>query len=515
MAAINCACSPGKIGIALVVSNNYNDNPNRTSLTGTEEDARRMSQAFTFLGYEVIKRQNVKKEDLMLECTRLKSYDYSPANGCKRIAIVFSGHGQDGELILQDDSTISVANLVNAFKPHDNRTLVHTVRMFFIDACRGDKSDSGISLMSRSPKGGSFIDRLSTEADIVVAYSTTRYHKAYENASGGLWMKLLAHEMCTCNEGLLSILLNTNKKLIEFCSRLPKEWPIQTAESTNTLTEDVYFLKERPTSNMSNEHYPIPQHPMLAMQFPNLPFVHHVNPANGTNPKQLPQGHHVAANSQPSTIQQAPLCNVMPLVAVTNQPPAMTINPQLAGVDVPVLTAASTSSDSYEVMDSSTGSSQFHLREVLTAKGITCQYQITETPGMDGRPCYSCELNCHSNGVTYKFRSRQSYRDRNEAKQDVNKQALAEPNLGHSEIFTRSVVVSYQEKLLAYCSKKGYRSPSYSTQLHSSGYVSSVLVPRNGKFGGEVAIDIDKAKELAAKRALHELKEIHFSTEII
>ncbi|XP_065898380.1 uncharacterized protein [Dysidea avara] len=507
MAGNNRACSPGKVGVALIFSNDYKDTPNRDLLSGTVEDARRMKQAFTFLGYEVIVRQNVKKEDLMSECVKLRSYDYSPANGCKRIAVVFSGHGQDGELILQDNSTINVADLVDAFKPRANRTLVNTIRMFFIDACRGGKSDPGISLVSRSPKGGSFIERLSSEAGVIVAYSTTKHHKAYENASGGLWMKLLAHEMCTCNEGLLSILVNANKKLTEYCGRLPKEYAIQTAEFTNSLIENVYFLKERP-NNMPEEQYSIPQHPMLAMQFPNPPFIHHVNPAT---PDQLPLDHPAAAaavDPQPSFTQQA-------FMTATNQPPAMTVSPQLASIDALVLTATSTS-NSDEAMDTTTGSSQSHLREVLTAQGITCQYQITETPsGMDGRPWYSCELNCHSNGVTYKFRSRQSYRDRDEAKQDVNKQALAEPNIGHSEIFSRSVVESYQEKLLAYCSKKGYRSPSYSAQTHSNGYVSSVLVPRNGKFEGEVAADLAKAKESAAKQALRDLGEIHFVTEII
>ena len=90
----------------------------RLSLSGTVEDALRMEQAFIFLGYEVIMRQNVKKEGLISECVKLRSYDYLPANRCKRIAVVFSGHRQDGELILQDDCTMTVADLVNAFKPH-------------------------------------------------------------------------------------------------------------------------------------------------------------------------------------------------------------------------------------------------------------------------------------------------------------------------------------------------------------------------------------------------------------
>ena len=503
MAASNYA---GKVGIALIVSNDYCDTSNRKNLPGTMEDALRMNQAFTFLGYKVIVKQNVSREDLISECVKLRSYDYSPANGCKRIAVVYSGHGQDGELIMQDNSVMKVEELVNAFKPHFNQTLVNTVRMFFIDACRGVESDPGVALVSRSPKGGSFIERLSTEAGIVIAYSTTRHHKAYENASGGLWMRLLAHEMCTSDVGLLSILLSTNKKLNEFCSCQPKDSPIQTAESTNSLIEDVFFLKERPTSVLQ-DHCSIPQHPVLAMQFPNLPFVHHIDSAATSD--QLPLNQSTDVN--PSFMQDAPLPNPIQM-ATTNQP---TVQPQQLAGDDAVQSATSTVYNDQPMDTSCSAGSQSHLREVLTAQGITCQYQITETPsGMDGRPWYSCELSCSSKGMSYKFRSGQ-YRDRDEAKQDVNKQALAEPDIGNCEIFSRSVVESYQEKLLSYCSKKKYRPPSYSTQHRSNGYVSSVLVPRNGRFEGEVATDLEKAKESAAKQALRDLGEIHFSNEVI
>ena len=466
-----------KVGIALIVSNDYRGT-SRPELPGTDKDARTMYDAFSFLGYDIVLRRNITRDNFLAECKTLAGYDYS-SNGCKRIVVIFSGHGLEQKLILQDDKVVTMDELVSTFKPlsSGNVTLANTVRMFFIDACRGNDTDPGISqsLLSRSPRGGRFDGRVSSEAGIIIAYSTTEQHRAFEDpAKGGLWMQYLAQELRTSDKGLQTVLTDTNNKLTKHFEN--SKHSFQTAQFTSQLTKDVYLLKERPS---------IPQ---LVVQFPSLndttTSTTTVQPAVTSTdvPEDVPVNYTGSIDPNPPTLNEVP-------------PPA---------------------SSSDDTMDTSIGSSQSQLREVLTAQGITCQYQITETPsGMDGRPWYSCELNCHYNGVTYKFRSRQSYRDRDEAKQDVNKQALAEPNIGHSELFSRSVVESYQEKLLAYCSKKGYRSPSYSAQTRGNGYVSSVLVPRNGKYGGEVAADLDKAKESAAKQALRDLGEIHFVTEII
>jgi len=471
-----------KVGIALIVSNDYRGT-SRPPLPGTEKDASTMSAAFSFLGYEIVLRRNITRDNFLTECKTLAGYDYSLSNGCKRIAVIFSGHGFEQKLILQDDKAVTMDELLNAFKPlsSGNNTLANTVRMFFIDACRISESDSSgnpsgnrgedpginVALLSRSPRGGRFnVLKVSSEAEIIIAYSTTEKHKAFEDGSGGLWIQYLAQELCTSDKSLQTVLTDTNNKLTKHFENI--DHSIQTAQFISQLTKDIYLLRERPS---------IPQ---LAVQFPSVNVT-------GAAP----------------TVTNTDVREDIPLAHIGSMDP----NP-------PVLVPPPASS-SDNMLDTSTGS-QSHLREVLTAQGITCQYQITETPsGMDGRLWYSCELSCHSNGMSYKFRSRQ-YRDRDEAKQDVNKQALAEPNIGHNEIFSRSVVVSYQEKLLAYCSNKGYRSPSYSTQPHSSnGYVSSVLVPRNGKFEGKVAANVDQAKESAAKQALLELGEIHPATEII
>ena len=283
-------------------------------------------------------------------------------------------------------------------------------------------------------------------------------------------MQYLARELRTSDKSLQAVLTDTNDKLTKHFENIGH--PLQTAQFTSQLTKDVYLLRERPST------------PQLAVQFPSTITT---AAANTNVPEDIPL-------SYPESVR--------PILPVLDQ------------VVVPPSTGDSTIDASDSPLDTSAGS-QSHLREVLTAQGITCQYQITETPtGMDGRLWYSCELSCYNKGISYKFRSGQ-YRDRDEAKQDVNKQALAVPNIGHCELFSRSVVESYQEKLLAYCSEKKYRPPSYSAQRRSNGFVSSVLVPRNGRFEGELATDLEKAKELAAKQALRDLKVIHFSNEVI
>jgi len=162
------------------------------------------------------------------------------------------------------------------------------------------------------------------------------------------------------------------------------------------------------------------------------------------------------------------------------------------------------------------------IRETLTSQGITCQYHITETPSrqLGSRPCYSCELSCFSNGMNYTFRSKQSYHNREDAKKDINEQAKESPDIGTNEIFSRSAEevedhTSRVEKLAEYCKTQRYRPPSYSSKLVGNSYVSTVLVPRNGKFVGEPAESIELAREKAAKKALLDMRIIIDSLKLL
>ena len=432
---------PGQqVGIALIVANDYRET-SKPYLRGTQMDAEAMVDTFSYLGYRTICKQNVKKVDFQSECERLAGYDYKSGR-CKRIAVVFSGHGdveeelgvQGGVLIMQDEEKVIIKDLVNLFKPTNNNTLVNTTRMFFIDACRGSTEEC---IVSRSPRGGRFITQASSEAGILIAYSTTENHKAYEGIDGGFWIQSLAQAMRTVDDSLPNILTKVNKVLNERCNRsLNVENPrMQTAQYVSQLIEDVYFLKERPAP----------------------PKAQHVNP-------------------EPSSTQPM------------------------------------------ETDDEAQG-----IRETLTSQGITCQYHITETPSRQpgSIPCYFCELSCFSNGMNYTFRSKQSYHNREDAKKDVNDQARESPDIGANAIFSsRSVEevedhTSRVDKLAEYCKSQQYRPPSYNTKLVGNSYVSTVLVPRNGKFIGDPAESIELAREKAAKKALLEMGIIKDSLKLL
>ena len=431
---------PGhQVGIALIVANDYRDT-NKKYLGGTAKDARKMFNAFSFLGYHTILKQNISKSDFVSECETLASYNYGRDSGCKRIAVVFSGHGDiehdRGILIMQDEQKVMIKHLIDIFKPttKGNHSLTNTVRMFLIDACRGDLEEPLV--VSRSPRGGNFINQGSSEAGILIAYSTTENHKAYEGNEGGFWIYFLAHEMCTMDAPLLTVLTSANKKLNEHCNRLPKDSNnMQTAQIVSQLIEEVYLLRERPA--VQPTFTSVADEPLIPSdQLPNM--------------------------------------------------------------------------GSTEQIDSSQA---LHIKEILTSQGITCQYHIVETPSrqLSYGPSYSCELTCHSNGMNYKYRSRQSYHNRDDAKRDVNEQAKEDPVIGGNEIFSRSAEdqISRVDKLADYCRSKKYRPPSYSVKLVTNGcYVSTVLVPRHGKFEGEVAESIEQAKEKAARKALVDLGEI-------
>ena len=96
-----------KVGIALVVSNDYKGT-SRPVLPGTDKDARVMCDTFSFLGYETVLRRNVTRDNFLADCKMLAGYDYALPTNCKRIAIIFSGHGLEHKLILQDDNLMKL-----------------------------------------------------------------------------------------------------------------------------------------------------------------------------------------------------------------------------------------------------------------------------------------------------------------------------------------------------------------------------------------------------------------------
>ena len=215
----------------------YSTTPSHEYLPGTEMDVRKMSETFAFLKFAVIKLWNIGRDELVSKLSFITQYNIE----CRRIAVVFSGHGKLGQLYLQDGKTIKTEDLFHQFR-HDasGNISLAKVQLFFIDACRGDAVDYGIY----TGKGGEVKNqKIPSTGDVLIAYSTTAHHKAFEHReSGGLWLNLLARELEQSDKAITEVLVDVNYQLKSECQR--SGIPFQTAECINYLTENVHLRRE-------------------------------------------------------------------------------------------------------------------------------------------------------------------------------------------------------------------------------------------------------------------------------
>ena len=227
-------------GLAILIGMNYSTTPSLDTLSGTEIDIQKMSETFSFLRFAVIKLQNYNKDELIKRLSFIRDYAITNKVTCNRLAVTFSGHGKMGELYLQDGKTIKTDELFDHFSPTRVGHQIAKVQMFFVDTCRGDTVDHGIY----TSRGGNLKDkRIPSMSDILIAYSTTPQHKAYESKGrGGLWLSLLTRELEQSDKAITEVLVDVNRHLRKECER--NNIAFQTAEFTSYLTENIYLRRE-------------------------------------------------------------------------------------------------------------------------------------------------------------------------------------------------------------------------------------------------------------------------------
>lgn len=249
---------PEAIGVAIVVSNDY-QNSRLVPLAGSHTDSKVMSEALLQLKFAVVCRHNVRKRDLVI-LIRDVTNDVKYPPSYRRVIFAFSGHGtRDNFLYTQDGDMVCINELLETFK---TPRLVDIPKLFFIDACRGDKTDPGVPVArgkgkTSSPKGGTGLklERLPSCGNFLVAYSTIADYKSFEmGVKGGIWMTALAEKLLTEDKSILDILTKVNQ---EFTENYQQSWEtcrsVQQPELVATLNEVVNLCREaregRPITN--------------------------------------------------------------------------------------------------------------------------------------------------------------------------------------------------------------------------------------------------------------------------
>ncbi|XP_071577621.1 caspase-1 isoform X2 [Temnothorax nylanderi] len=162
-----------KRGVALIFNHEFFTVPHLKPRCGTNVDCENLTLALKNLGFEVNDFHNLTHKDVVKQLERAAEMDHSE-HDCLVIAVL--SHGELG-LLYAHDTAYKADSLWHYFTADKCQSLAGKPKLFFIQACQGDKLDPGINLKERTETDGLVSTfRIPTQADFLIAYSTIPGH---------------------------------------------------------------------------------------------------------------------------------------------------------------------------------------------------------------------------------------------------------------------------------------------------------------------------------------------------
>ena len=224
-------------GLAIIIANENSSDPNHQSLRGAKRDLEKMKETFEVLRFATLPILNASKEQILASVQAAAKYEEYPPS-YKRIAFVFSGHG-DENIIYAHDGAVDTNQVYEPLQPKNAPHLADIPKLFFVDACRGTIDDKGIVA-----RGKTVLPTKPSYGNYILAYSTMPSMQAYETEEdGGLWMNIVSNQLRTSHKSVLDALTDVNGELLkEFRRRHYMSCQQPVLEST--VHETVRLLEE-------------------------------------------------------------------------------------------------------------------------------------------------------------------------------------------------------------------------------------------------------------------------------
>ena len=192
--------NPRKRGLAIIVTCNYPNSEDYDPLEGADKDATRMREALQSFSFEIVLLQNERATEAgikeTLESISSSLSQYKDVQG-KVIIFVFSGHGDSGNTIVsQDEKELSLQDDILPCIANENT--LETPKLFFIDACRGEKY---MQVKSKKFKGRSseqqrLLDlQIGLQTNYRIDYATIEDYVAYADGTGSMWLAKVAEHL--------------------------------------------------------------------------------------------------------------------------------------------------------------------------------------------------------------------------------------------------------------------------------------------------------------------------------
>ena len=222
-------------GITVIINNasfaHHPTHGQQSPRHGSEEDVRQVEELFTALDFTVQTKRNLSKLQLLNELDNVNRQDHGSYD-C--FVLWFMSHGKSGEVFCSDGSTIPILVLHDMFS--GCHTLSGKPKLFFIQACRGEDEDEGVTACSdtgissyghvNSPFDSvkNPASRVPTHADFLYAFSTVDDYVSYRYESlGSHYVRGLveAFRERALYDHLLDILTVVNQKVSNMEAKRP------------------------------------------------------------------------------------------------------------------------------------------------------------------------------------------------------------------------------------------------------------------------------------------------------
>ncbi|XP_049839585.1 caspase-1-like isoform X3 [Schistocerca gregaria] len=189
--AVYYSMSHKKRGLAVIFNHENFDIQSLKSRAGTKVDRNNLSESLSKLGFEVKVYDDLTYKSVKEIVEEAARYDH---NECDCFVMAVLSHGEMG-ILYAKDTAYKPEFLWTHFTADRCPSLAGKPKLFFIQACQGDKLDGGITLRTETD-GAPLSYRIPTQADFLIAYSTVPGYYSWRNTTYGSWfMQALCWEL--------------------------------------------------------------------------------------------------------------------------------------------------------------------------------------------------------------------------------------------------------------------------------------------------------------------------------
>lgn len=162
------------------------------SRTGTNVDCENLRQTLDLLHFDVHIYKDLRFTEIQQQIEKVAKGDHSDAD-CLLIAIL--SHGELGYIYARD-THYKLDAIWNYFTANRCPSLAGKPKLFFVQACQGDRLDGGITLHETdSSDNEAMAYKIPIHADFLIAYSTIPGFYSWRNTTKGSWFM-----QCLCTE---------------------------------------------------------------------------------------------------------------------------------------------------------------------------------------------------------------------------------------------------------------------------------------------------------------------------